>query len=322
MSAIYQQDPVEISLNSYKKANETLSKKLPDNHMGLSNWLAWNENFLTQSAENKALQQAMIIAYSRMALRNGILSDKPRAYHNESHINDLLERLMLCSKFKISHSISDSGWQLLSFFAATHDLRQTEPRKKPIDNSLVGANETASFQEARRITKLTGLDRQWSDQQIELLKTMIHGSTFGTGRKRSINFFQGNLAIQLLKNQKLLSAQDQQLVLLACDIDTANVSLSITQYANSTVKIFKELKSHQNSNIHAHEFFSEEQRMYFFELQQFQSEIGQYIFEPMKQKNRNKITRLYQSIKDLDPDLSDQQIIQCFKNTAEQLDQK
>jgi len=322
MSVIYQQDQVEISLNNYKKANEVLSKKLPDNHMGLSNWLAWSENFLIKSPRNNALQPAMIIAYSRMALRNGILSDKPRAYHNESHINDLLERLMLCSKFKISQSISDSGWQLLSFFAATHDLRQTEPRKKPIDDSLVGANETASFQEASRIVKLTRLDKQWSGQQIELLKTMIHGSTFGTDRKRSINFFQGNLAMQLLKNQTQLTDQDRQLVLLACDIDTANVSLSITQYANSTVKIFKELKSHQNSSIYAHEFFSEQQRMYFFELQQFQSEIGQHIFEPMKQKNRNKITQLYQSIKDLDPHLSDKQIIQCFKSTAEQLDQK
>ena len=142
-------DSTEAQINNYQRAVETLAR-LPENHLKLTEWQSWSQDLFAGQPWLTKLNEAMVIAYARMVKRNGTLSDKPRSYHNEFHINDLLSRVIYCAR-QSTDQIDLKGLALLSFFAATHDLRQAEQPKHIDDESPVGANEMASFQEASRI---------------------------------------------------------------------------------------------------------------------------------------------------------------------------
>jgi len=310
-------DQTEQSINSYSQATECL-RQLPNDHPKLNHWLRWSHEAFAQQRWRENLQQCMVVAYARMALRNGTLSQSPRSYHNERHINDLLLRVIYCSEHAQGH-ISKEGMALLSMFSACHDLRQAEAQKPSSDNSLVGANEMASFEEAIRIIKLIGISELWTEHHLLLLKTMIEGSTFGSGGKRSKNFFQGNLAKHLLTQLELTNTDDNELVLLACDLDTANVCLPIDQFAASAIHIFDELISHQNTQLSAHQFFSQQQKIYFFDQQAFHAQITKDLFQSHKTANSDKLLLLSEYIANLPDDLSADQIKQKFKDRANQL---
>lgn len=303
-------DPTEALIDSHDKAVEALTR-LPENHPQLNPWRNWSQSLFAGQPWLDQFDQSMTIAYARMAIRNGVLSDKPRSYHNELHINDLLSRIIYCAK-KAPDQINLPGLAILSFFAATHDLRQAEPPKSAEDDSLVGSNEMASYQEASRIIDLTGDSELWTGHNKSLLKTMIEGSTFGSGGKRSKNFFQGNLAKHLLSQHQLASQRDEQLVLLACDIDTANVSLPIEQFAASGIHIFDELVSHHNAEISAWQFFSEQQKIYFFEQQAFHADLSKQLFQPYKEQNTSSLLRLCEAIARRSPSTPADEIKQHF----------
>lgn len=314
-------DQTELKINGFEKAIETLSC-LPLNHYNLKHWNLWcHETFAAESWFTE-LSESMAIAYARMALRNGALSKNPRSYHNEYHINDLLLRIMYCAD-REANELSNEGLAVLCFFAACHDLRQAEPRKQDTDDSLVGANEAASYQEAVRIIEITSQGIQnsalWNGHNLLLLKTMIEGSTFGSGGKRSKNFFQGNLAKYLLKHHNFQNAADNQLVLLACDLDTANVSLPIAQFAESAIHIYDELVSHQNVAISAHYFFCQQQNIYFFEQQRFHAKLTQKWFQPHKDNNTENLIALSKHISSLPEDLPDSEIKNAFRQKAQEL---
>jgi hypothetical protein len=309
-------DSTERQINGHQEAVAVLSG-LPDDHVRFTVWQQWADQKFADQAWHDVLSQAMTIAYARMAMRNGSLSDNPRSYHNEYHINDLLLRIIYCQESS-DQPMTAGQLALLSLFAACHDLRQAEPRKPDSDDSLVGANEMASFEEADRILTALGDHQLWSNHNQLLLKTMIEGSTFGSGGKRSKNFFQGNLAHHLL-NQLDLPEEDAQLVLLACDIDTANVSLSIEEFADSAIDIFDELLSHQNAGISAHEFFSEQQQTYFFELQAFHADLSRQLFQPHKDSNQDNLRTLSEHIRNLPANWSAKDIKNAFKNKAVEL---
>ena len=309
-------DSTERQISGHQEAVEVLSQ-LPDDHVRLSHWQIWADQLFADQPWQASLNQAMTIAYARMAVRNGSLSEHPRSYHNEYHINDLLLRIMYCQESS-AQPMAAQQLALLSLFAACHDLRQAEMRKPDSDDSLVGANEMASFEEADRILKALGDDHLWSAHHQLLLKTMIEGSTFGSGGKRSKNFFQGNLAHHLL-NQLDLPAEDAQLVLLACDIDTANVSLPIDEFADSAIDIFDELLSHQNAEISAHDFFSEQQQTYFFKLQAFHAELSLQLFQPHKNSNQDSLLALSDHIRKLPAAWSAKDIKAAFKSKAVEL---
>ncbi|TDR23334.1 hypothetical protein [Marinicella litoralis] len=314
-------DQTELAINGFDQAIETLSC-LPDTHHQLNHWNIWCEETFAAEDWKTQLAESMTIAYARMALRNGLLSKTPRSYHNENHINDLLLRIMYCAG-RDNNELTNEGLALLSFFAACHDLRQAEPRKSATDDSLVGANETASYLEALRIIELTNHTSHkgslWNDHNLLLLKTMIEGSTFGSGGKRSKNFFQGNLAKHLLEKLNLQNEYDNQLVLLACDIDTANVSLPIAQFAESAIQIYDELISHQKAQISAHYFFCQQQHIYFFEQQSFHATLSKKWFQPHKDNNRDNLIALSQHIASLPQDLPATEIKNAFRQKAFEL---
>jgi hypothetical protein len=317
MIPVSEPDQTETVINGFSIAVETLAR-LPENHPKLNHWQIWAQDIFKDQPWLEQLNQCMTIAYTRMAVRNGSLSPNPRSYHNECHINDLLLRVMYCAEHD-HDDISIEGLAILSYFAACHDLRQAEPPKPIDDNSLVGANEIASYQEAVRIIELSDDQKLWSKHHLLLLKTMIEGSTFGSGGKRSKNFFQGNLAKHLLAQHQFDNPQDKQLILLACDIDTANVSLPIDQFAESAIHIYDELITHQNADISAHQFFSEQQKIYFFEQQAFHANITQQLFQPHKKQNEACLLTLCQHIKKLPMDTTADQIKQQFIQKANEL---
>lgn len=317
MNEVSAPDQTESDINSFEKAQIVLSR-LPKSHQQLNFWLIWSDRVFKNKPWQNQLNQAMSIAYARMAVRNGSLSSKPRSYHNELHINDLLIRVMFCAE-QFKQHLTPNGLAILSFFAACHDLRQSEPRNPDESEFLIGSNEQASYEEAKRIIDISGNSALWNEHHLLLLKTMIEGSTFGSGGKKSKNFFQGNLAIHLLNQLQLPNKNDEQLVLLGCDIDTANVSLSINEFALTAVDIYDELISHQNAPITAFQFFSEQQKIYFFEQQKFNADIGQQLFEPKKEKNKDKLILLSDYISELNPESSDVEIKKHFIRKANEL---
>lgn len=312
-------DQTEADICDLKQAQAVLDS-LPAEHQQLKHWHIWAKEAFADHCWFTHLSQAMSIAYARMAVRNGSLNSNPRSYHNELHINDLLLRVMYCAKHYEQH-LSPNGLAILSYFAACHDLRQDETKDETNPLSLVGSNEKVSFEEAQRIAESLGESRLWSAHHLLLLKTMIEGSTFGSGGKRSKNFFQGNLAKHLLEQLALPNKNDEQLVLLACDLDTANVSLPISEFAQSAVHIYDELVSHQQATISAHQFFSQQQKIYFFEQQTFNADISQDLFAAHKQLNSQKLTALSDHIEQLPTSLSDEAIKSAFLKQAQQLEE-
>ncbi len=311
-------DQTETLISNFDQAQQALTD-LPAEHKQLSHWNIWAAHVFADVPWQTQLTQAMTIAYARMAHRNGQLSTNPRTYHNEKHINDLLLRVMYCAKH-YENQLNPNGLAILSFFSACHDLRQNEARKTDDFESLVGSNEQASFAEALRIIAVTGSASLWSEHHLLLLQTMIEGSTFGSGGKRSKNFFQGNLAKHLLLELQLPNKNDEQLVLLGCDLDTANVCLPIAQFAASAVHIYDELVAHEHVAISAHQFFSEQQKIYFFEQQAFNSDIGLALFSAPKANNADKLSALSDHISGLSEDTPASGIKAAFINKAQQLE--
>ena len=310
-------DATEETVSSEAAALELLSK-LPPEHPQLKYWHSWAEQQFKACDWLPQLQHSMTIAYARMALRNGTLSANPRSYHNEHHINDLLLRITYCAEHA-TPKLSSAGLAVLSYFAACHDLRQAETVDEVAERSLVGDNEQASYQEALRIIAISGPSKLWNQHNRLLLKTMIEGSTFGSGGKYSHNFFQGNLSVHLLQQLDLPDPQDEQLVLLACDLDTANVCLPINQFAESAVQIFDELQAHQNPDISAHQFFSQQQKIYFLEQQKFNSTLTHQLFQPHKDFNKKLLMALSDHINNLPKDTPAADIKSAFLSKANEL---
>ncbi len=302
-------DQTEHAINDFASAQRALTR-LPAEHQQLKHWEQWAQNQFISQPWYLHLQQCMTIAYARMAVRNGYLSDNPRSYHNETHINDILLRIYYCAEHSNGELTADR-LALLCYFAACHDLRQSEPRIAD-EAALVGANEIASFHEAKRIIDSMGASDLWDAHHLLLLKTMIEGSTFGSGGKRSKNFFQGNLAKYLLDQLQFSDKQDEQLVLLACDLDTANVSLPLNEFATSAINIYDELRSHHDANLSAHQFFSSQQRIYFFEQQVFHADLTQSLFQAHKLQNSEKLLQLSNYIEQLPVDTAAEDIKQAF----------
>jgi len=317
----YLNDATATKISGYKEADYIL-RQLADHHPRLDMWQQWAKPILADYEWFSGLQQTMEIAYARMAHRQGSLSTHPRSYHNEFHCNDLLSHLISCQQ-KQASAFNAEALAMLSFFAVCHDLQQGLPKHQP-ENSLAGTNEIVSYLEARRIieetVKLqTELNSLWNDHYLLLLKIMIEGSTFGNHSDNKRYFFQGNRVLQLLDEINLISLHDIQWVLFACDIDTANVSLELTDYARSAIRVFDELKAHQLTDVSAHHFFSTEQINYFFKQQQFHSDLAKQLFQPKKQRNGPLLQQVVAAVEAL-PETADTDTVKhTFFTTAQQL---
>ena len=306
---IFQPDRIEKQISCVDQAWELLNFKLPQFNSIFSIWHDWFCETVKDSDVQMVIADTLIVSYARMALRNGTLSENPRSYHSEKHIDDLLYRLIAVSNMSESEVITDYGWSLLSLFMSGHDLRQSE---KNIDSVLIGDNEQASFQEMARILDAIDNKNIVRNEHRELLKLMIHGSTFGKGEDTEGNIYQGNLVKYLLKNVGYFEESDKQLAYLACDIDTANVAADLTDYAQSSINVYNEIQNISQNKLSAQTFFGEMQEQYFFELQSFNSKIGVLAFNELKLENSPKIKLISQKIKSLDKGLSNKTVVDYY----------
>ncbi len=306
---IFPPDRIEKQISCVDQAWELLNFKLPQFNSIFSIWHDWFCETVEDSDVQMVITDALIVSYARMALRNGTLSVNPRSYHSEKHIDDLLYRLIAVSNMSESRGVTDYGWSLLSLFMSGHDLRQSE---KNNDSVLIGDNEQASFQEMVRILDAVDGQRIVRNEHRELLKLMIHGSTFGKGEDTEGNIYQGNLVKYLLKNVGYFEESDKQLAYLACDIDTANVAADLTDYAQSSINVYNEIQNISQNKLSAQTFFGEMQEQYFFELQSFNSRIGLLAFDFQKQENSPKIQLISQKIKSLDKGLSNKTVVDYY----------
>jgi hypothetical protein len=138
-------------INSISSARYILNQ-LDSHHPQLSAWLDWAETALSDQPWWPQLNDIMHIAYARMCHRNGSLSQQPRSYHNEFHCNDLCDHLIECHR-QCEEKFSNTQWALLSYFAVCHDLQQGLSGTYG-KQTLIGANEAASFQEALQIVDI------------------------------------------------------------------------------------------------------------------------------------------------------------------------
>lgn len=306
---VFPPDLIEKQISTVDKAWQLLNSKLPVFNSIYYIWHDWFCETVKDRQAQEVITDALVMSYARMALRNGTLSETPRCYHSEKHIDDLLYRLIAISNMSDSQMVSDYGWSLLSLFMCGHDLRQSE---KNNDSILIGDNEQASYQEIVRILDTVDKHKIVRNEHKELLKLMIHGSTFGKGEDTAGNIYQGNLVKYLLKNVGYFEEKDKELAYLACDIDTANVAAELTDYAQSSINVYNEIQNISQNTLSAQTFFGEMQEQYFFELQSFNSKIGVLAFDFQKQENAPKIQLISQRIKSLDKDLSNKTVVDYY----------
>lgn len=306
---IFSPDSVENRLSTIDQARDLIDAKLPKFKDLYSIWSNWFQQYSSDKGLAKVATDVLQISYARMALRNGSISPQPRQYHNEKHIEDLLYRMMAVSEFPESKSIPDYGWSLLTIFIGCHDLRQAEA---PESKTLIGNNETASYKELVRILSKADPKRSLSEKQLQLLKLMIYGSTFGTNKDENGNVFNGNLVAYLLEQTAQYSDVDKEIAFLACDIDTANVSAPLAEYANSSVNVYQEIQEFGKTPLPAKIFFSDMQEDYFFTLQSYNSKLGYLALNDLKLQNAPFIRQVSKIISDLEESLSDEQVIAFY----------
>lgn len=302
-------DLVENQISTSHQARQLIQEHRPEFFNFYSLWVDWLDQKPQSSRLTPVVKDIILIAYVRMAVRNGSLSDKPRHYHNEKHIEDLVYRMMAVSEIPESSVIPEYGWSLLSLFMAAHDLRQAE---SPQSDTLVGNNEKASYEELIRLIDLTDHEQLISDEHKQLLKLMIYGSTFGTSKDKNGNIFNGNLVGYLLSQVHYFEDLDKEIAFLACDIDTANVSAPLLDYAYSSLDVYNEIQAFSGRSIPAQVFFGEMQEAYFFTLQQFNSELGRLTFNQLKEKNAPIVKSISRNISSMDSSHSDAQLIDHY----------
>ncbi len=303
-------DNVEKQIANIDQAWTLLNNKLPEFKKLFHVWNLWHKNILINPSMHSITSEAVVICYARMALRNGSLNQNPRDYHSEKHIEDLLIRLMAISEMPETQKIPDYGWSVLSLFMCSHDLRQSE--RNALNKNIIGTNEQASYQEIERLMDVIDTKGLFQNEHKELLKLMIHGSTFSQGEDNNGNIYNGNLVDVLLKSIDYFEDDDKQLAFLACDIDTANVAAQLTDYADSSVNVYNEIQKFSKTPINAKTFFGVQQQQYFFVMQRFNSHIGVVAFSEQKDKNAPKIKSVCRAIINSEEGLSNQEVVELY----------
>ena len=310
-------DTVEKHITNVSQAWKLLNEQLPQFKELFYTWSLWYKNILINPCMHSIISDAFVICYARMALRNGYLNERPRYYHNEKHIDELLLRLMAISELPEAKNIPDYGWSLLSLFICGHDLRQSENNQP--NKSIIGNNEQASYLEVERL--MTSIDTKglFQTEHKELLKLMIHGSTFSQGADDSGNIYNGNLVAILLKTIDYFEEDDRQLAFLACDIDTANVAAPLSNYAKSSINVYKEIQTFSKTPVCAKTFFGKQQQQYFFVMQRFNSKIGIMAFSKQKDKNAAKLKMISRTIIESDDGLPNDDIVKLYRQQIQLL---
>ncbi len=303
-------DTVESTIRNPALAQDAVGQRSPKflallRHLQIQ----FRKKFSSDSASDslvKSVREVCLVAFARMAQRNGTWGNGKRYYHDETHIIDILDgRLSSVCGSSGSQDLKASDWILLVLFAVTHDLRQTE-EIRPLDN--IGANELASIEEAHRLMLDCGISFEEHAYLFDTLSLMIKGSTFVNQRRPgAVNGHYnpppigGSLAPEIAhelieanpdwqSNSELKSQIN--LVLLASDLDTANVAEPHQQMILVAIKlcleieeiIGRDIKSTESAE-YVFEFLTRRQELFFFDLHRFYSDIGRSAFATGKEKN-------------------------------------
>lgn len=256
----------------------------------------------------KRTQDALALSFVRMATRHGSWGNDLHEYHNEQHALELLNGRLARVRLQLGwRALEAAEWLLLALFATCHDLRQREAVDFWRD---IGANERASIAEAFRILDTVGFKRDADREFYLCLGLMIAGSTFDARPAAPSPFNTaemassgGSLAPKLSARLSEAGAEADpafarcaRLMLVAADMDTANVGEPFVSLAGSAVRLVQEREQRAGRALDAgesaqpvFEFLTHGQERYFFELHRFVSPIGLEVFGAGKALNEPKM---------------------------------
>ena len=288
--------------------------------------------------------RALLIAYARFASRHGTWGKDLHPYHNEGHAIEILaDRInYLCDKAG-GDRLQPQDWVLLTLFGVMHDLRQ---REAPEVDALVGANERASIQEAHRIMTIAGFDPETDNDIYLTIESMIAGSTFHVQPKQNPLMAPAEAVMTCGALAPTLIGQLQQenpdwrnqpelvnrirVTLIASDLDTANVAEPMIKFCRSAVRLCKEIEFRSQRDLGEESaksvlfFLTVGQESYFFNLHDFDSDIGREVLGAMKESNAPQIMQLIEHMREKfgeqpAPGVSGQMIIDEFMHKASQI---
>jgi len=265
-------------------------------------------------------EDAVLIAFCRLAFRHGSWGKDYHHYHNEDHIFEILgpriERMIDAIGID---ALSLRDWFLLALFAAAHDLRQ---REAPLFAAGIGSNERASIEETFRILALCGFTPERNAQVFVSIELMIAGSTFDARPPMPATEYNsvdiivqsgGALAQKLdVKLDKHVAGwrddarivHAQNLALIAADLDTANVAEPFPLFMASTERLCleREMRSRRDpasaeSAQSVLNFLTGGQEHYFFDLHRFSSEQGRRAFAAAKEANTERMRVLIRELR-------------------------
>jgi len=340
LQALFPPDGVERQYQSVPAAMQLMRERRPDlihimADVGGSFLRHFGDDYLPLLERT---QRALALSFVRMAYRHGTWGSDFHAYHNESHTLELLNGRL--ARVRLQHGwagLEAEEWLLLAMFSTCHDLRQRECAGA-VDG--VGANERASMAECSRILALAGFDPLVHVEFFDSMAYMIAGSTFDA---RSDNARSndakadhakadeasgaaavsagGSLSFKLVKRfeaanpswrQDAILRRRHRAILLASDLDTANVGEPFLALASSGERLIREREFRHDRRLDSaehvpgvFEFLTDGQERYFFKLHGFVSEIGKSVFGLGKTLNAPKLKQLTDRLRERYPGLSD-----------------
>ena len=333
-------DACERSRASLEEAVAELRQRRPDlfavmNEVGQAYLAAFGREYapLLQRTFD-----ALALSFVRMATRHGTWGDDLHEYHNEHHSLELLNGRLARIRLQLGWRALDvREWLLLALFATCHDLRQREPVAFWWD---IGANERASIAETFRILDRVGFSRVQDREFYVTLGLMIAGSTFDA-RPAAPNPFNtaevassgGSLAPKLVAQLGSARPNDAlqrrtQMMLIAADLDTANVGEPFASLAGSAVRLVQEREKRAGRALNASEsarpvfeFLTDCQERYFFELHRFVSALGTEVFGAAKRSNESRVREQSRRMRERFPQgtlpgQTGQQVIDAFLEFA------
>lgn len=264
-------------------------------------------------------EDAVRLAYARLALRHGHLGKDFHAYHNEGHILDIcagrIDRVVDACGLE---TMRLEDWCALMLFGAGHDLRQ---REAPQLVAGVGANERASIAETHRILAICGFSPERDADFYLATELMIAGSTFDA--RPPPGGYQYNAADLVQSGGALAATLDRtldervpgwradctrlnayRLALIAADLDTANVAEPFEKFAQSAENLCREREMLSGRSLDAAEsalptleFLTDGQDYFFFELHRFHSDPGRLAFAGGKAANAGQLKALCMGVR-------------------------
>lgn len=342
-SNLYAADAVEAALPDPASARELLASRAPDLPPRIEA-VARRAGQGLAEAEIARHVDVVLLGMARLGQRHGGFGDDPHDYHSEVHVMELAERRLGRVMDELGDgALPPADWLALLAFSACHDLRQRENFDVP---GPVGGNEAASIAETFRILDASGFRRDADRALYVALELMIAGSTFDArptvgGRFNTADDAAsgGCLAPKLVA--KIRSELADQvtpewehrfgLMLIAADIDTANVGEPFLALVGSAVRLALESQMRAGRAIDSAEsaqpvfdFLTRGQERYFYELHRFVSDVGERVFGPGKSANCQRVRqqgeRMRQRFGDqVEQGLSGQQLIDAFVASASEL---